>query len=290
MADPSPGDVVSDRYRLLQRLGAGAHGVVFKARDLETRDEVAIKFLSQGLDPELNQRLQREAVAMARLRGTGAVYLHRLGLLPDGTSYLVMEMLYGQDFEEYLRAAEAAGGRLKADRMLSILRPVVDTLETAHQSGIVHRDLKPSNVFIVEPERGGGTRLLDFGLVKIVNAVRLTQSGMVAGTPSYIAPEVWEGRPEIVDARADQFSLGVLVFRALSGRLPQPTGSPIELMVWARAGARPSLRALRPKLPDGIDAWVGRALAPAPGGRFESVRALWNGLEALLGKAPAAPF
>jgi serine/threonine protein kinase len=286
------GDIINKRYRLLERLGQGAHGEVFRARDLDTRDEVALKFLSagHGLNVELNRRLEREAVAMARLRGTHAVYVHGLRIADDGMSYLVMEMLHGSDLEQYLKRAERAGGLIKPARLLTILRPVVDTLEAAHAQGIVHRDLKPSNIFVVDPNRGGGTRLLDFGLVKIVDAVQLTQSGVVAGTPSYIAPEVWEGRPELLDFRVDIFSLGVVVFRALSARRPQPAGSIAELMAWAHQGKRPSLKALRPKLPDGIDPWVQQALAAKREDRFQSIRAMWNALEALLAEKPSAPF
>ncbi|HEY0466844.1 MAG TPA: protein kinase, partial [Polyangiaceae bacterium] len=96
-----PGDVVNNRYRILDKLGAGAHGIVFRARDLETREEVALKFLGDGksLDPEYSRRIEREAMAMARLRGTSAVYVHGLNIAQDGSLYLVMEVLVGKDFE-----------------------------------------------------------------------------------------------------------------------------------------------------------------------------------------------
>src|SRR6187431_520482 len=117
-----PGDVISNRFRILDRLGAGAHGVVYRARDLETRGEVALKFLGdgKGLDPELSQRMEREALAMARLRGTSAVYVHGMATAQDGMLYVAMEMLYGKDFEDYLSQAEQLGGRIKAARLLEI--------------------------------------------------------------------------------------------------------------------------------------------------------------------------
>src|SRR4051812_9010086 len=157
-----PGDVISNRYRILERLGAGAHGVVYRARDLETRGELALKFLGdgKGLDPDLSRRLEREAVAMARLRGTSAVYVHGISTSQDGMLYVAMEMLYGQDLEQYLGDAEKVGGRIKAARLLEILRPVAGTLAQAHAQGIIHRDLKPSNVFVVDANKGGGVRLL----------------------------------------------------------------------------------------------------------------------------------
>ena len=288
-----PGEVVNNRYRILDKLGAGAHGIVYRARDLETRGEVALKFLGDGksLDPEYSRRIEREAIAMARLRGTSAVYVHGLNTAEDGSLYLVMEVLAGKDLEEYLQDAERVGGRLKKPKLLEILRPIVDTLEAAHQQSIVHRDLKPSNVFIVDAARGGGVRLLDFGLAKMLDASALTADGMIAGTPSYIAPEAWRGNPRILDHRIDVYSLGVLVFRALSGRTPTPNGNVLDVCSWAMTGERPSLHALRPSLPRAIDVWVEKALAIDPKDRFQTVRALWTSLEGLLAeRAPQSPF
>jgi serine/threonine-protein kinase len=287
-----PGEIINDRYRILDKLGAGAHGVVYRARDLETRGEVALKFLGDGtaLDPEYSRRIEREAMAMARLRGTSAVYVHGLNVAQDGTLYLVMEMLAGKDLEGYLLDAERVGGKLKKPKLLELLRPVVDTLEAAHAQGIVHRDLKPSNVFVVDAPRGGGVRLLDFGLAKMLDASLLTADGMVAGTPSYIAPEAWQGNPRTLDHRIDVYSLGVLVFRALSGRTPAPHRNVLDICAWATTGERPSLHALRPSLPVAIDAWVDKALAIQPGDRFQSVRALWTALEGLLATRAASPY
>ena len=287
-----PGDVISNRYRILDRLGAGAHGVVYRARDLETRGELALKFLGdgKGLDPELSRRMEREAVAMARLRGTSAVYVHGIATAQDGMLYVAMEMLYGRDFEAYLAEAEKVGGRIKAARLLEILRPVAGTLEQAHRQGIIHRDLKPSNIFIVDPDRGGGVRLLDFGLAKLIDANTLTTDGMIAGTPSYIAPEAWRGTSKILDHRIDVYSLGVVVFRALSGKLPPPSSDLLEICRWATTGVRPSIRALRTSLPAAVDPWVQRALAIFPEERFQSVGEAFAALEAILAVRPASPF
>ena len=287
-----PGDIISKRYRILDKLGSGAHGVVYRARDLETRAEVALKFLGDGkaLDPEYSRRLEREAVAMARLRGTSAVYVHAINTAHDGMLYVVMEMLYGKDFEEYLAEAEKVGGRLKRDKLLEVMRPVVDTLDAAHRQGIIHRDLKPSNVFLVDAQRGGGVRLLDFGLAKLADATTLTADGMIAGTPSYIAPEAWAGKSRVLDQRVDVYGLGVIVFRALSGRLPPPSSNVLDICRWATSGDRPSLHALRPSLPQAIDPWLQKALAIEPEQRFPSARALFSSLEGILAARPAAPF
>lgn len=287
-----PGDVINGRYRLLERLGAGAQGVVFRARDLETRGELALKFLGEGkqLDPELTRRMEREALAMARLRGTSAVYVHGIATAQDGSLFVVMEMLYGQDFEAYLMEAEKVGGRIKAARLLEILRPIAATLAQAHAQGIIHRDLKPSNVFVIDPSKGGGVRLLDFGLAKLVGAGTLTNDGVVAGTPSYIAPEAWNGASKQLDQRVDVYSLGVLVFRALSGKLPTPSSDVLEIYEWATTGVRPSLHAQRTTLPPSIDTWASRALSILPEQRFGSIAEAFAALEAVLATRPAAPF
>lgn len=287
-----PGDVISNRYRILERLGQGAHGVVYRARDLETRGELALKFLGdgKGLDPELCRRMEREAQAMARLRGTSAVYVHGISNAQDGMLYVAMEMLHGQDFEDYLQEAENVGGRIKAARLLEILRPVASTLEQAHRQSIIHRDLKPSNVFIVDPAKGGGVRLLDFGLAKLLDATTVTENGMIAGTPSYIAPEAWRGTSKELDHRIDVYSLGVIVFRALAGRLPPPSSDLLEICRWATSGERPSLHALRNSLPQAIDPWIQKALAIFPSERFQSIAEAFSALEAILVTRPTAPF
>lgn len=287
-----PGDVIGNRYRLLERLGAGAQGVVFRARDLETRGELALKFLGEGkqLDPELTQRMEREALAMARLRGTSAVYVHGIATAQDGSLFVIMEMLYGQDLEAYLMDAEKVGGRIKAARLLEILRPIAATLAQAHAQGIIHRDLKPSNVFVVDPSKGGGVRLLDFGLAKLVGAGTLTSDGIIAGTPSYIAPEAWNGSSKQLDHRIDVYALGVIVFRALTAKLPPPSSDVLEIYKWATTGPRPSLHAQRPSLPRTIDAWTSKALSIFPEQRFQSIAEAFAALESVLGTRQAAPY
>jgi serine/threonine protein kinase len=222
-----PGDVISNRYRILEKLGQGAHGVVYRARDLETRGELALKFLGdgKGLDPELSRRMEREATAMARLRGTSAVYVHGISTAQDGMLYVAMEMLYGKDFEDYL-----------------------------------------------------------------LDASTLTTDGMIAGTPSYIAPEAWRGTSKTLDHRIDVYALGVIVFRALSGKLPPPSSNLLEICQWATTGKRPSLHAQRTSLPAAIDPWVQQVLAIEPNQRFQSVGEAFGALEAILAVRPAAPY
>jgi serine/threonine-protein kinase len=267
-------------------VGSGAHGIVYCARDLETRDEVAIKLLNDahGFESEYCERLEREASAMARLRDTHAVRIHHLGLLEQRFPFLVMEMLYGRDLDDHLTEASERKRDIEIDELVDLLDPIVHTLEVAHRQGIVHRDLKPSNIFLIDEARGGGVRLLDFGLAKILDEGTLTSEGFVAGTPSYIAPESWKGNPRLLDHRIDVYSLGIISYRALAGALPTPGRGVLDIYEWACSGARPSLHAARPDLPEAIDAWVQRALAIDPDQRFDGVRRMWSALATLGGR------
>jgi eukaryotic-like serine/threonine-protein kinase len=287
-----PDDVIEGRYRLLKKIGAGAHGVVFRARDLQTRNDVAIKFLGDevGKNPTYVERLHREALAMAQLRGTSAVYVMGLRSAPDSPTYMVMEYLTGRDLQSYLEAGESQGGKFRPDYMAQLLRPIVATLDMAHSRGIVHRDLKPSNIFVLDKSVGGGVRLLDFGLVKLLDQAGLTGQGQVAGTPSYIAPEAWKGNSLLLDHRIDVYALGVIVFRILASTVPHKSKGMVDMLNWALRGPRPSLHALRPDLNPKIDAWVQKALAIKPEDRFQDVKTLWGTLETVLGTVPKAPF
>jgi eukaryotic-like serine/threonine-protein kinase len=277
------GKILDGRYQLLGKIGQGNHGVVYRAIDHVTRYEVAIKLLRDAdANPEYYVRMVREARAMAALAGTSAVQVHGFGSDVDGAFYIVMELLAGMNFEEYLERIESRGGRLPIDRMVAILDPIVTTLELAHERGIVHRDLKPSNIFLQDAQRGGGVRLLDFGLVKLMRARRLTKEGIVAGSPSYIAPEGWRGNSLALDHRIDIYSLAVIVFRVLSGAVPFDAPDIMEKLRLVTTGPRPSLHALRPDLPPEIDAWVEQALAIDPEHRFARVRATWNAMRHVL--------
>jgi serine/threonine protein kinase len=274
--------VVDGRYQLGRVLGRGGHGIVYAATDLETGIEVALKFLHDNvaIDPQYNIRMLREAQVMAALAGTSAIRVYGLRTTAEGALYLVMELLSGADLDDYLGEIEAVGQRLSVHLLFDLLDPIVDTLEAAHSRGIVHRDLKPANIFVLE---SGGVRLLDFGLAKVLAASPLTNDGMIAGSPSYIAPEVWRGNPRALDHRIDVYSLGAITFRALGGKVPFAGRSLIEKFQLATTGDRPSLYADRPDLPPEIDTWVEQALAIDPDMRFHQVRGMWNALRAVLG-------
>jgi serine/threonine-protein kinase len=268
------GQVVGGRYHIVALLGEGGQSSVYRARDLRDGDEVALKVLKMGADSESTERMFREARAMAQLQGTAAVRVLDQQWTDDRSMCLVTELLHGQPFDDVLEAIEGNGARVSASFVVGLLHPVVDTLESAHAMGIVHRDLKPANIFVLDGHRG--VRLLDFGFAKFTRMRGLTHRDMVAGSPSFIAPETWMGKHDAIDHRVDVYALGAVLFRSLAGLPPFAAKDLAVLLRDVTTAARPSLRAARPDLPPDVDDWVEQALAIDPAHRFQTVRALWN--------------
>ncbi|HOU92623.1 MAG TPA: serine/threonine-protein kinase [Polyangiaceae bacterium] len=270
------GQVVARRYRLEGLIDTGGQSEVYRARDVVDGDEVAVKVLTDGgaSDPALRERLLREAHALAQLGRSAAVRVVDQGFAPDGALCTVMELLHGVNFETYLIRLEQGGVRLPVADLVRLMTPIVDTLDRAHALGIVHRDMKPKNIFVVDAAHGGGIKLLDFGFAKFLRMRSVTAQGMVAGSPSYIAPEQWLGQGASLDGRVDVYGLAAVMFRALTGRPPFLAADLHELLVLVTSAPRPSLHALRPDLPPAVDDWVGQALAIDREERFSTVRAL----------------
>lgn len=277
------GQVVGRRYQLLSVLGEGGQGAVYKARDLRDGDEVALKMLKVGADAESTERMFREANAMAQLAGTAAIRVLDQQWTDDGAMCLVTELLEGQPLDACLEAIEARGQLASVQFVVSVLDPVVRTLQAAHQIHIVHRDLKPANIFVLSAARGGGVRLLDFGFAKFQRLKNLTAEGMVAGSPAYIAPETWRNRKDVIDHRVDVYAIGAVIFRCLTGAPPFNKPDLIQLLKEVTTAPRPSLHALRPDLPAAVDDWVQQALALEPDERFQGVFALWRAFRSVVG-------
>jgi serine/threonine-protein kinase len=269
------GEVIAQRYQLVDVIGRGGQGTVYRAFDRWMKRPVAIKVLGSKAmrEPHMVERLMREQQALSVLKGTSAVDLLDVCRGQDGELCLVMELLQGVDLDEYLFTTEQRGERMSVARVVEIFDPIVSTLETAHASGILHRDLKPANIFLLE---GGGVRLLDFGLARLEKSAPLTAAGTVMGSPSFMAPEAWGGVSDLLDQRADVYSLGVILFRVLAGELPFSGTTLKEKFLAANFSELPSLREFRPELPRDADAWVASALARDREQRFGNVRALWS--------------
>jgi eukaryotic-like serine/threonine-protein kinase len=271
------GEIVGERYRLLELLDRGGQASVYRGLDLRMGDEVAIKAIAppKRADAAWRDRMLREVHALTVLSGTAAVRVYHQVWGDDGTLFLIMELLRGGNFESYLDVARARGQLLGLAELRPLMAPVVSTLEAAHQRGILHRDLKPSNIFV---QTDGTVRLLDFGFAKFLRMRSVTLAGHIAGSPSYIAPECWKESTESLDQRIDVYGFSAVLFRALAGRPPFVGDGVLQIMRQCSSAPRPSLHELRPDLPLKIDDWVRAALAIEPSERFMTVRASWNAL------------
>ncbi|NRA33310.1 MAG: serine/threonine protein kinase [Polyangiaceae bacterium] len=281
--DPRIGQLIGERYQLMEKIGEGGQCVVYNAFDVIDRDRVAVKILKEEMsnDPEVRERMFREARAMTNLSNTAALRVLDQKWTPEGALCLVTELLIGRDLENYLDTIEATGIRLHPNAMFRLLDPIVSTLEQAHDRDIVHRDIKPANIFIIDAAQGGGVRLLDFGFAKFTHLSGLTGANMIAGSPRYIAPETWLGKTD-VGPSVDEYAFAAVIFRCLTGAPPFDIADVINLLRAVTKGERPKLTTLRPELPVGVDDWAQRALAVNPEERYGSVLAMWTALHAIL--------
>ena len=223
--EPSPsvtrlfGMVLDDKYRIDELIGKGGMGVVYRGEHQRLNKPVAIKILLRGHEEgsTAQRRFEREARAAGSLGHPNICQAFDIGNLPDGSPYLVMELLEGRTLADHL----GLEGPLPIEQACTVLADVLSALDAAHSGSIVHRDLKPDNVFLVSDGDGVRAKLLDFGVSKKIdeNTMRVTRTGAVVGTPSYLAPEQARGDGD-VDHRADLWAAGVLLYEALTGMLP----------------------------------------------------------------------
>ncbi|WP_437649493.1 protein kinase domain-containing protein [Sorangium sp. So ce362] len=269
----TPGERLGARYTIERQAGKGGLGTIYRARDDASGAPVAIKVLREPTD-EKRSRFAREARALAGLSHPCIVQYVAHGTTPDGELYLVMEWLEGEDL-----GARLSRGRMEPIAALRLLLRVAEGLAFAHAQGVVHRDVKPQNLFLPGGEIERAT-LVDFGLARLEDATSsLTRTGATVGTPSFMAPEQVVGEGEI-DARADIYSLGCVLFTCLTGRPPFAASHPLALLARVVFEEAPRPSALVPGLPRELDAFVTRLLAKRPEER-PAARAVLDELRAL---------
>ena len=275
VSDPYIGQIVADEFRILARVGAGGMGSVYKAEQALMGRFVAVKILHShyAKRSDLVSRFHREARAMSQLSHPNTVKVFTSGQLDDGSFYFVMEFLEGRNLAETVRDH----GPLAPARAIPIMSAICGALEEAHRAGIIHRDLKPENILLTNP---GGLedfpKLFDFGLAKVSSRQMrpgsqiLTQRGMVFGTPEFMSPE--QARGDLLDGRSDVYSLGIVLYEALTGRLPFDAHSSMDyLPMQIKAEPIPlSQRVEGLRFPPLIELVVMRALAKRPEARFPS--------------------
>ena len=267
---------IAGRYELGERLGFGGMSTVQLAFDRRLEREVAVKLLAEHLadDPQFVSRFRREALAAAQLVHPNIVQVFDFGLDDrSGRHYIVMEYIRGQSGAELLRDQ----GRLPLNDALFVVNQACRGLEHAHRHGVVHRDVKPGNLLRSDD---GVVKLADFGIAKAASdsVSRITQVGSVLGTAAYLAPEQAAG--EEADARSDLYSLGVVTYQFLAGRLPYEAQSLTELALKQQREVPAALDELDPSIPHGVAQAVSRALEIDPGHRFANADELREALSA----------
>jgi serine/threonine protein kinase len=267
--DPLLGQILGDRYRILERIGTGGMGTVYRAEHVILRKRLAIKVLRPELsmDEGLVRRFQQEAIAASQVGQENIVDVTDFGRTPRGALYFVMEELDGVNLHQVL----SEGGPLPLERALLILSQLCRALTAAHGRGIVHRDLKPENVILLRRADGSDfVKVVDFGISKTGRERhRLTRAGMIMGTPEYMAPE--QGAAATVDQRADIYALGVLAYEMLTGTLPFQGETPMATLLAHQTRAPEPPGRHRPDLPADLEALVLRALEKRPDARQQTM-------------------
>ena len=287
--DPIVGSLLDGSYEVLRVIGEGGMGRVYEARHTRLHTKrFAVKLLHHDLarQPEVVTRFQREAEAASVLAHPNIVGVYDVNTSSDGRPYIVAELLEGQELGSYLEKV----GKLPISEAVHVTRQVARALGAAHAHGIVHRDVKPENVFLAGPS--ATVKVLDFGISKIAEATEsLTKTGTVMGTPDYMPPE--QARGDRVDARADIYAVGAILYRAVTGRKPFDGLDPMAILtaVLTQEPERPTT--LEPKVPLALELIIQRTMAKAPIERFQTMEALDQALapfDSVVDALPAPPM
>jgi serine/threonine-protein kinase len=283
---------VVGKYRLLAQLGEGGMGTVYRAEHVVLGSPAAVKILLPQFtrDPVVVDRFFQEARAASAIRHAGIVEVFDFGRLPTGQAYIAMELLRGEELSSFL----ARRGALDASLAAHIAMQMLAALNATHVVGVIHRDLKPENVFLIpDPGAPGAIRvkILDFGIAKLTGRALAGQprrprtKNLILGTPAYMAPEQCRGGTDL-DARADLYAVGCLVFELLTGRPPFVAGGDGEVMAMHIYEPPPRLSNLAPHLPVELDALIAKLLTKDPADRIPSAAYALATLE----RAPIAPL
>ena len=267
-----PGGLVAGKYRMIEEIGRGGMGVVYKAEDIKLKRPVALKFLPPHLmdSPELKERFLIEAQAAAALSHPNICVIHEVGE-SEGRSYIAMEYVEGETLRDRLK-----NGALAAEEALRVAGQIAAGLAEAHGKGIIHRDIKSANIMVTEK---GQAKVMDFGLAKLRGGSSLTKSQTTLGTVAYMSPE--QARGEELDHRTDLWSLGVVLYEMLAGELPFK-GDHDQTVIHAILHKEPKrLDKIRPGLPPGLGRIAFQALTKYPDGRYQTMEDFRNDLEAV---------
>jgi serine/threonine protein kinase len=285
--DPLLGSTILGKYRIDAKVGAGGMGTVYRATRLLIGDQVAVKILhAEQNDPKAADRFRREAQAAARLKHPNAVTIHDFGITDDGLQYLVMEFVDGQSLRQIIKEQ----GPLTPSAAAEICNQTCAALDEAHRGNIIHRDIKPDNIIVNSTVTGLRVKVLDFGIAKLRDDVasHLTQTGSVMGTPHYMSPEQCLG--EELDSRADIYSMGIVLYEMLCGRVPFSSPISTAVVVQQVSQPPPSLRTINLGITPQVEAVVLHTLEKRRDSRPATAGALARELTAAVHGTSAQEF
>ncbi len=282
-----PSELVAGKYRLTRLLGRGGMGSVWEGVHSTLGNRVACKFIEPEYMGSVDAvtRFENEARAAASLKSKHVVDVYDHGVMPDGRPYIVMEFLEGEPLDARLSRV----GALSLPETATIIQQVSRALYRAHSAGIIHRDLKPENIFLVwdDEDQTDIVKVVDFGIAKFTDSSTsgvssATRTGSIMGTPYYMSPEQARGLKN-VDARADNWSLGVIAYEALTGYRPFDGEAVGDILVKICTSPPIPPSQVQPQLPEAVDVWMQKALSVDPSTRFQDVRELSDSLTTLAG-------
>jgi serine/threonine-protein kinase len=280
------GQVFANRYEILSKVGTGGMGIVYRARDRQLDEVVALKVLRSEVrdDPSLLERFKQETKLARKITHRNVLRTHDFAEV-DGISYISMEYLEGVTLKDLIRNR----GALPIGVGLGVAKQMCYGLEAAHQGGVIHRDIKPQNMLII-PE-SGDLKIMDFGIARISEvkggeSSGLTTAGTVMGTPDYMPPEQAQGHP--ADFRSDIYSLGVVLFETFTGRLPFEGDTVMAIVMSHIQKTPPKPRSLNPRLPADLEATILRCMEKEPDRRFQTVEEILESLTTISSRVEAA--
>jgi serine/threonine protein kinase/predicted Zn-dependent protease len=264
--DLTTGSTFAGRYQVIEELGHGGMGRVYKVEDTKIGEKIALKLIrpEAGIDKKSLERFSNELKLARKIRHKNVCQMFDLGE-DQGTRYITMEYVHGEDLKQLIRKV----GRLSPSQAVGIARQVCDGLEEAHKLGVVHRDLKPQNIMVDED---GKARIMDFGIARSLSGKSMTGAGVMIGTPEYMSPEQVEGKD--IDQRSDLYSLGVILYEMVTGRLPFVGETPLSVAHKQRYEAPEDPKKLNTQASDDLARIILRCLAKDGGKRFQSAAEL----------------
>jgi serine/threonine-protein kinase len=271
--DPPAGAVLDGRYRLEEEIGRGAMGVVYRARDEELKETIAIKILKAeyGRSERVLERFRREILLGRDIQHPNVLRVYHLGT-HEGRRFLAMKLVEGRTLSQIIRTE----GPMAPGRILSMGIKIASAVQAAHDHKVIHRDIKPQNILI---DRDGEPYLTDFGLARLLDAPGTTQEGVFLGTPWYASPE--QANLRAADERSDVYALGLVLYEMATGRRPFRSDSSEEVLEMHRRSSVPDPSDSRPGLPRALCEVILCCLQKAPEGRYQSAAILRSKLEAV---------